>query len=105
MLKGLSIIAICTSLLISSSTQANPEKAPIEVICDDFKSIITTLNNFNEVPLFVGKDSMYGNDTLYTAVYHNPKTNTYTVVLVEKQSGKACVVSSGINGSLALPII
>ena len=105
MLKGLSIIAICTSLLISGSTLAKPEKVPMETVCDDFTAMIDILKNVDEEPLFMGKDDLYSSDTIFTAVYHNSKTGSYTVLLVEKQSKKACVVSSGTMGKLVLPKI
>jgi len=77
----------------------------MEAVCDDLSTILELMKSVNEEPLFMGKDDIYSSDNIYTLVYLNSKTGTFTVFLVEKQAKKACIVSSGAMGKLVLPKI
>jgi hypothetical protein len=77
----------------------------MEAVCDDLATILKVVKGVDEEPLFMGKDDIYSSDNIYTLVYLNSKTGTFTVFMVEKQTKKACVVSSGTMGKLVLPKI
>lgn len=77
----------------------------MEAVCDDLATILKVVKGVDEEPLFMGKDDIYSSDNIYTAVYLNSKTGTFTVFMVEKQAKKACIVSSGTMGKLVLPKI
>ena len=93
------------SLLIGIATSAKPEKVPMEAVCDDLSAILEVLKRAGEQPLFMGKDNIYSADSIYTIVYQNNMSGTFTVILIEKQSARACVLSSGTRGMLLLPKI
>lgn len=77
----------------------------MDTVCDDYKVINKVIKDAGEDIIVVGKDNLFDADTVFAAVYLNNKTGSYTVVLIEKTTKKACVVSSGINGRLVLPTL
>lgn len=98
MWKSLSTIAICMSL--STSTYSAPKKINLPVPCFETKEVSKILEQHKEEYLFLGIDNMHGVKNLTTILFYNKETKTYSVILSVQDNDLACVITSGMDGTM-----
>lgn len=67
-----------------------------QVHCANTKDILTELKDqYHEDLYFIGGMTHSELETIYTSLWGNEDTGTWTVVVTNKDEGKSCVTSSG----------
>ncbi len=83
------LILLC--MLISTAAVAQPFQAQKPVVCDDYQLVLDGLEkNYNEKPIWMGKDLKNSNMYILTA---NEKEDTWTYL--ETNGKVACVLGAG----------
>jgi DNA polymerase III sliding clamp (beta) subunit (PCNA family) len=62
--------------------------------------LLKNLKDGGEVPVFVGSDNFHTNEkpnNLVTILLLNEKTGDYTTVMLLKDTGVACIISTGFG--------
>jgi len=93
------LIASATMMLAAVSANAQ-QRVPLPVICAEPAFVEKVIREHKEEILFVGKDTIHKVNQLTMNVFFNPKSGTYSVVLVAADASIVCVISSGDSGKI-----
>jgi hypothetical protein len=89
--------------MFSCVTFAEPTEQNKTVMCDSSKNVIPFLQSeFNEYAMFVGDVPLAESKTAYVGVTVNPETQTWTVILFDKNT--TCILESGEGFKFKMPV-
>jgi hypothetical protein len=91
------LLVMCVGMSFSAFAQ---QRTSLPVICTSPENVEKVLREHKEEILFVGKDTIHGIDQLTLNIFFNPKTGTYSAVLVARDASVICVISSGELGKI-----
>ena len=83
---------------ILSNVNAQPFEARKPVLCDSIESLLFSLSNYNEKPIWSAKNPV--DQTRYT-LFVNEKLGTWTMLQMNTE-GIACIVGVGDGSTLLL---
>jgi hypothetical protein len=87
-------------MVLFGVTASAQQKVSLPVVCAEPEFVGKILKEYKEEILFVGKDLIHGVKQLTLNIFLNPKTGTYSAVLVSTDASVICVVSSGEAGKI-----
>jgi len=93
---------ILTVAMFSCVSFAEPTEQKKTVICDSSKNILPHLESkYNEYPMFIGDIPLKESKTAYIGVTVNSETQTWTVILFDKDV--ACIIETGTGFKFKMP--
>lgn len=88
--------AFLLTTAVSAQAQTGGFRANLPIICGPTNDIINEVKqDFGEVILFMGGAHNENGQELYTTLWGNEKTGTFTVIITNKQEEKSCILTDG----------
>jgi len=89
---------IATALTLSANvTLADTFQTEVPVICADTSTVLEGLQNeYSEEIKFIGSKDR--TDTVFTTLWTNSETGTWTIVITSREEGVTCLLNEGKGG-------
>ena len=97
------ILPIVVSLSMSTTVLAKPQELTKKVTCDDADEMLPFFGDkYGEEPMWIGTTKTAdGKEIVYMGVVVNPETQTWSVVMYNKEV--ACLIDSGEGFKFTMP--
>lgn len=101
------ILALAFVVLAPVSAQEQVDGYTVDVPIKCTASINPVLDlikrEYGEDMIFMGQSKSTNESTLYTSLWINPQTQTWSYIVVNKEVGHACIVGSGQGYQFMMP--